>query len=75
MGPGANSTLLSDTLQSIGLSESPTLTLGERFVVRVVYYESLKCELKTKPIHECRFDERLQTRLEESTRLTCPRLR
>ena len=40
----------------------------------VVYYESLKRELKTKPINECRCDERLQTRVEESTRLTCPRL-
>ena len=41
---------------------------------KVVYYESLKRELKTKPIKECRCDERLQTRVEESTRLTCPRL-
>ncbi len=42
----------------------------------VVYYESLKRELKTKPVNECRCDERLQlqTRVEESTRLTCPRL-
>ena len=40
----------------------------------VVYYESLKRELKTKPINECRYDERLQTRVEESARLTCPRL-
>ena len=39
-----------------------------------VYYESLKRELKTKPINECRCNERLQTRVEESTRLTCPRL-
>ena len=33
-------------------------------VVIVVYYESLKRELKTKPIKECRCDERLQTRVE-----------
>ena len=39
-----------------------------------VYYESLKRDLKTKPINECRYDERLQTRVEESTRLVCPRL-
>ena len=39
-----------------------------------VYYESLKRDLKTKPIHECRCDERLQTRVEESTHLVCPRL-
>ena len=43
--------------------------LGPR---RVAYYESLKRELKTKPIKECRCDERLQTRVEESTRLACP---
>ena len=40
----------------------------------VVHYESLKRELKTKPKKECRCDERLQTRVEESTRLACPRL-
>ncbi len=43
-------------------------------VKQVVYYESLKRELKTKPINECQCDERLKTRVEESTRLTCPRL-
>ena len=36
-----------------------------------VYYESIKRELKTKPIHEFRYDERLKTKVEESTRLTC----
>ena len=30
-------------------------------ILGVVYYESLKRELKTKPINECRCDERLQT--------------
>ncbi len=30
----------------------------------LVYYESLKRELKTKPINECRCDERIKT-LEE----------
>ncbi len=35
----------------------------------VVYYESLKRELKTKPIYEFRCDERLKTKVEESTRL------
>ena len=43
-------------------------------VFSVVYYESLKREVKTKPIKECRCDERLQTRVDESTRLACPRL-
>ena len=32
----------------------------------VVDYESIKRELKTKPIHEFRCDERLKTRVEES---------
>ena len=35
----------------------------------VVYYESIKPELKIKPIYECRCDERLKTKAEESTRL------
>ena len=39
--------------------------------MHVVYYESLKRELKTKPIHEFRCDERLKTKVEESTRLAC----
>ena len=37
----------------------------------VVYYsiESIKRELKTRPIYECRCDGRLKTKAEESTRL------
>jgi hypothetical protein len=35
----------------------------------VVYYESIKRELKTRPIFECRCDERLKPKGEESTRL------
>ncbi len=35
-----------------------------------VYYESIKRELKTRLIYECRCDERLKTKVEESTRLT-----
>jgi hypothetical protein len=35
----------------------------------VVYYESIKRELKTRPIYECRCDERLKPKGEESTRL------
>jgi hypothetical protein len=38
-------------------------------VTFVVYYESIKRELKTRPIYECRCDERLKTKGEESTRL------
>ena len=37
----------------------------------VVCYESLKRELKTKPIYEFRCDERLKTKVEESTHLAC----
>jgi hypothetical protein len=37
----------------------------------VVYYESIKRELKTKPIYECRCDERPKHKDEESTRLGC----
>jgi hypothetical protein len=38
----------------------------------VVYYESIKRELKRRchVIHECRCDERLQTKTKEFTRLT-----
>ncbi len=39
-------------------------------LIRVVYYESIKGELKIKPIYECRCDESLKTKVQESTRLT-----
>ena len=42
----------------------------ESFSSIVVYYESIKREVKTKLIYECRYDERLKTKAEESTRLT-----
>ncbi len=35
----------------------------------VVYYESIKRELTIRCIHECRCDERLQTKTKEFTRL------
>ena len=35
----------------------------------IVYYESIKRELKTRPIYECRCDERLKTKTDESTLL------
>jgi hypothetical protein len=38
--------------------------------INVVYYESIKRELKIKPIYECRCDDRLKTKTEEFTRLT-----
>jgi hypothetical protein len=36
----------------------------------ILYYESIKRELQTRPINECRCDERLKTKTEESTHLT-----
>ena len=39
------------------------------YKIKIVYYESLKRELKTKLTYECRCDERLKTKVEESTRL------
>jgi hypothetical protein len=36
--------------------------------LEVVYCESIKRERKTRPIQECRCDERLKTKAEESTR-------
>ncbi len=38
--------------------------------ITVVYYESIKRELKIRCIYECRCDERLQTKTREFTRLT-----
>ena len=35
-----------------------------------VYYESIMRELQTKPMYECRCDERLKTKSEKSTRLS-----
>ena len=37
----------------------------------ILYYESIKREVKRRPINECRCDERLKTKTEESTHLTC----
>ena len=38
-------------------------------IINVVYYESIKWELKRRLIYEYRYDERLNTKNEESTRL------
>ena len=35
----------------------------------IVYFESIKRELKIRGIHECRCDERLQSKTKEFTRL------
>ena len=40
------------------------------YTVTSICYESMKRELKTRPIYECRCEERLKTKDEESTRLT-----
>ncbi len=57
-----------------GVSIGVLISLGlidKRFMpLWVVYYESIKRELKTSPIYERRCDERLKTKDEESTRLT-----
>ena len=37
--------------------------------LKFVYYESIKRELKTKPIYECLCDERPKHKVEESTRV------
>jgi hypothetical protein len=42
----------------------------EDFEICFVYYESIKRELKIKPIYECRCDERLQTKTKRFTRLS-----
>ncbi len=36
----------------------------------VVYYESIKREIKIRCIYDCRYDERLQTKTKEFTHLT-----
>ncbi len=38
--------------------------------ILVVYYESIHREIKTRPIYECRYDERLKSKTEGSTCLT-----
>jgi hypothetical protein len=41
----------------------------------IVYYESIKREIQRRPIYECRYDERLKTKTDGSTRLTYTGLR
>jgi hypothetical protein len=45
------------------------LDFSEVSLTVIVYYESRKRELKTRPIYECRCDERLKTKAGKSTRL------
>jgi hypothetical protein len=44
--------------------------LKARVEESLVYYESIKRELKIKPIYECRCDKRLQTKAKTFTRLS-----
>jgi hypothetical protein len=58
----------------VGLRKKPkNLSAIEReergHVKLVVYYESIKRELKIRCIYECRCDERLQTKTRKFTRL------
>jgi hypothetical protein len=62
---------------SVGTTEDTTEVLPEVQIYRrplipgsgFVYYESIKRELKIRPIYECRCDERLKTKVKEFTRL------
>ena len=58
--------LLSSILRDVSFTE-----VGKVIRILVVYYESLKRELKTKTIYGFRCDERLKTKVEEPTRLAC----
>jgi hypothetical protein len=52
-----------------GGSQKHTGQVSCEFIGLFVYYESIKRELKIRPLQECRCDERLKTKAEESTRL------
>ncbi len=43
---------------------------GVQMILCFVYYETIKREIKIKPISECRCDERLKTKVEEFTCLS-----
>ena len=60
---------MSVCLLLIDKAKSKEKNLYVSFGVKFVYYESIKWDLKTRPIYECRCDERLETKTEESTRL------
>jgi hypothetical protein len=51
----------------MSIEEKFASVMGE--CVIFLYYESIKRELMTRPINECRYDERLKTKPEEPTRL------
>jgi hypothetical protein len=51
------------------ITRSPVLVIQNHPKLVVVYY-SINRDLKTRPIYECRCNERLKTKVEESTRIT-----
>jgi hypothetical protein len=55
------------THREVGSSRDPDLKVRSRS--HVVYYETIKREVKTRPINVCRCDERLKTKVEEPTYL------
>ena len=67
---GPNSKLSGGQLRETSWKFVPAPNHLLRFPCLYVYYESIKRELKTKLICECRYDERLKTKVEESTHLT-----
>ena len=54
-------------LATVGLRK--LVTQESRIYLLVVYYESIKRELKIRGIYECRCDERLQTKTKRFTGL------
>ncbi len=44
-------------------------TINKSHLDTFVYYESIKRDPQTKPVYECRCDERLKTKTEKYTRL------
>jgi hypothetical protein len=55
---------------SVTTTQNSVIVIYEFFVWFVVYYETIKREVKIKPISECRCDERLKTKPEVSTCLS-----
>jgi hypothetical protein len=59
---------LTSSLNNKSVSQRETQGSGKAY--NLVYYESRKRELERRPIYECRYDERLRTKVEKSTCLT-----
>ena len=57
-------------LKAIGAPSIFKFTLNAVANLKFVYYESIKREVKRRPIYEYRCDERLKTKAEGSTRLS-----